>query len=99
MEFSFSLLFFFYSHIKKKIFYTGTGISCSKFSILERHLTYSLTQEKTTIRLYVMISMEVVTDGLVEFSIKDVLTRYASMIIICGFIFDNYTFVFLLLNM
>uniref|UniRef100_A0A804KQ98 DRBM domain-containing protein n=1 Tax=Musa acuminata subsp. malaccensis TaxID=214687 RepID=A0A804KQ98_MUSAM len=63
-----------------------TGISCSKFSILERHLTYSLTQEKTTIRLYVMISMEVVTDGLVEFSIKDVLTSLSGPLIVTGLI-------------
>ncbi|THU48390.1 hypothetical protein C4D60_Mb09t25730 [Musa balbisiana] len=61
-----------------------TGISCSKFSILERHLTYSLTQEKTTIRLYVMKSMEVVTDGLVEFSIKDVLTSLSGPLIVTG---------------
>ncbi|CAL9130135.1 unnamed protein product [Musa textilis] len=61
-----------------------TGISCSKFSILERHLTYSLTQEKTTIRLYVMKSMEVVNDGLVEFSIKDVLTSLSGPLIVTG---------------
>ncbi|RWV85704.1 hypothetical protein GW17_00052483 [Ensete ventricosum] len=61
-----------------------TGISRSKFSILERHLSYSLTQEKTTTRLYVMKSMEVVNDGLVEFSIKHVLTSLSGPFIVTG---------------
>ncbi|CAL9753999.1 unnamed protein product [Musa acuminata subsp. burmannicoides] len=41
-------------------------------------MTYSLSREKTTIRVYIMNYTEAMNEGLVEIPIKDVISRYAS---------------------
>ncbi|XP_020261513.1 uncharacterized protein LOC109837607 isoform X2 [Asparagus officinalis] len=51
-----------------------TGISRSDLSILERHLTYSLSHEKTTSRLYIMKYGRVLSEELPEVAIEDVIT-------------------------
>ncbi|XP_065006819.1 uncharacterized protein LOC135674591 isoform X2 [Musa acuminata AAA Group] len=51
-----------------------TGSNCSKLSILERHMTYSLSREKTTIRVYIMNYTEAMNEGLVEIPIKAVIS-------------------------
>ncbi|XP_064965975.1 uncharacterized protein LOC135613018 [Musa acuminata AAA Group] len=51
-----------------------TGSNCSKLSILEHHMTYSLSQEKTTVRVYIMNYTEAMNEGLVEIPIKDVIS-------------------------
>ncbi|XP_074588832.1 OVARIAN TUMOR DOMAIN-containing deubiquitinating enzyme 3-like [Curcuma longa] len=47
---------------------------CSKLSILENHLVYSLSDKKTTTMLYIMETpLEPISGALLEFPIKDVL--------------------------
>ncbi|XP_042404343.1 uncharacterized protein LOC121994340 [Zingiber officinale] len=49
------------------------GDCCSKLSVLENHLVYSLSDEKTMTVLYIMETPEVISGALMEFPIKDVL--------------------------
>ncbi|XP_008790625.2 uncharacterized protein LOC103707769 isoform X2 [Phoenix dactylifera] len=50
------------------------GINHANCCILEHHLAYSLSQEKTTTRLYIMKYTETVSEELSEVNIKDVIS-------------------------
>ncbi|XP_029118326.1 uncharacterized protein [Elaeis guineensis] len=58
-----------FSIVEKK-----AGINRANICILEHHLVYSLSQEKTTTRLYIMKYTETVSEGLRELYIKDVIS-------------------------
>lgn len=56
-----------------------TGIASSELSILERHLTYSLSHEKTSTRLYIMKYERALNEEFTEFAIKDLIRRFIYM--------------------
>jgi len=56
-----------------------TGISQSNLSILERHLTYSLSHEKTTTQIYIMKYGRALNEELTEVAIEDVIRRSVHM--------------------
>ncbi|WOK96481.1 hypothetical protein Cni_G05188 [Canna indica] len=61
-----------------------TGISHSNFSVLEHHVAYSLSQEKSTTMLYIMKSVEAIKGELMAFSIEDVLDSSHGPLFITG---------------
>ncbi|XP_038986617.1 uncharacterized protein LOC120103674 isoform X1 [Phoenix dactylifera] len=58
-----------FSIVEKK-----AGINHANICILEHHLAYSLSQEKTTTRLYIMMYTETVSGELRELHVKDVIS-------------------------
>ncbi|KAG1327594.1 hypothetical protein COCNU_01G015280 [Cocos nucifera] len=58
-----------FSMVEKK-----AGINRANICILERHLVYSLSQEKTATRLYIMKYTETVSEEVRELHIKDVIS-------------------------
>lgn len=56
----------------------GTGISQTDLVILEKHVVYSLSKEKTTARFYIMQCNQPNNEA-IQVPIKDVLERFDSL--------------------
>ena len=67
----------------------GTGINQSDLVVLESHVVYSLSKEKTAARFYIMQSTRSISEEL-QVPIKDVIERLVqffigtSLLLVCG---------------
>lgn len=52
----------------------GTGINGSDLLVLESHVVYSLSKEKTSVYFYIMQCSQTISEGL-QVPIKDVIDR------------------------
>lgn len=81
MSFSSVLFLFLRCNLKAKgLIHYGTGIKRANVCILEHHLAYSLSQEKTTTRLYIMKYTDTAGEELRELHIKDVISRFVILL-------------------
>ena len=60
------------------IFIHGTDISQNELVVLENHVVYSLSKEKTAARFYIMQCTQSGYEKVISFPLKDAIQRFSS---------------------
>lgn len=59
-------------------FECGTGINQTDLLMLERHIVYSLSKEKTAAQFFLMRCTQAINEDVAQVPIKDVIDRFFS---------------------